>query len=259
MPRQYTQRASVLGNIVAADDFNAEVTATMSEYNGLLDQNQIPLDTIRDTHFDVPYYNEEYNGIAAGWQGHFIRHTYQQSQSYHVSEHCGENSINPGADTTTRFSDTQLTLGWIKLESGRTTGTYAPGAAVSFKSKEGMLVGEAMGDFEWRMNYWIKDYNTPQEETLPMDISWIEVGVFVNDVLCGRTDQQYLGGRFTFVVPFSCPIGSQDVKVDVRFKVSANPFPQDPIDLSWENKDNQKFIQDLWVWDSQLWVRNQYR
>ena len=277
MPRQYSQAVFQTGNIATSDDINNEMNTDTSEFNGLLDQNQTPLAAVVASKFLPPEVVVEYDGVFAGYPEHKIAHTYMQSQSYHVSEFCGENTNPqppPGTPPPyTIFSPLEWTLGWIKLTSKRLTydgsKSQPVGSAINFEAKEGMLVGEIMFDADWRQSFKVSYYNNPPFQQTPQPQVWflydatmIEVGVFVNDTLVATTDQQSLGGRYTFVLPFSVPIGTQSVTVDIRFRlILNNKFGgADGVPTQgWDFVESKQFLSTFFVHDSLIWVRNQYR
>jgi len=255
MPRQYTQRAFISGNIANAEDWNAEISTAASELNGQLDQNNMPLGSVTETEVAPATVVVDVNDVAIAHNR--IAHTYMQSQSYHTSSSCIVNEVNNSYKTT--WSKTDWQLGWMRLAEKRnvTIGgtTYYAGSEVTFEAKEGMLVGECLVDTDWRWSYVAKHVNDPYLATVEIrDENFIEVGVFVNDVCCARTDLQWAGGRFTYVLPFSTPIGTTTAQVDIRFRLN---FTNVKLPVGVIIDDN--WINPFHVWDSGLWVRNQYR
>lgn len=254
MPRVYTQSQFFGNQITKADDFLDEASTEATEFNGLLDQNNMPLQSVAAAEMAPATVTIDY--VNASYPAHKVCHTVQQSQAYHVSVFCGADG-NGVADTDT-WPKAEWQLGWMRLSEKRfeTDGSgvvWYPGAQVDFNAVDGMLVGEAMVDAEWRASYYIVDVAAPEEATYVRDKTFIEIGVFINDVCCGRTDLQWNGGRFTYVVPFSTPIGTGPVVADIRFRliydniaVVGSPLLAD-------------IISDFIVTDSKLWIRNQYR
>jgi thiazole synthase ThiGH ThiG subunit len=154
----------------------------------------------------------------------------------------------------------------MKLSEKRTTpiaGTnYYAGAELKFDAVDGMIVGEALVDAEWRASWRDIRYQLtpPPNETfdnitvLTQD-NFIELGVFVNDVCCSRTDLQWEGGRFTYVLPFSTPIGTTTAQIDIRFRIFfSNKFVTQTAGVVTDSA-----IAPFWIHDSSIWARNQYR
>ncbi len=262
MPRQYTQRAFLGGNIAKADDINEELSVAAAESNGQLDQNNMPLNSVVSDRMVEPTAQVEVENVGVNETTRVV-HTYMPSQSYHVSENTDNDSIGLGPLAV--FDTSDWRLGWMKLSEKRTTiiggVPYYAGAEVTFDAQEGMIVGEALVDIEWRASwrdifYQITvdpDYSTTQ--TFLTQDNFIELGVFVNDVCCARTDLQWQGGRFTYVLPYSTPIGTTTAVVDIRLRLFfSNQFIVQTLGVLMASA-----IAPVWIHDSSLWARNQYR
>jgi hypothetical protein len=252
MARQYTQRAFIGGNLANADDWNSEMNSSVSELNGQLDQNNMPLSTVNDSKVADPVLDVEIDTTAVS--RYLVAHTYMPSQSYHVSSLVDDDPTDLTFETTTWAPDDWF-LGWQRLAQKRLTpnfGTnYYAGAEVQFEAKEGMLVGEILIDASWRQSFREIAPESGIQDKERND-GFIEFGAFCNDVCVARSDLQFLGGRFTFVLPFSTPIGSTNCSVDIRFRlIFINGKEVSPI-LS-------EFISSFKVRDSSIFVRNQYR
>jgi hypothetical protein len=262
MPRQYTQRAFIGGNITKADDINEELSTAAGESNGLLDQNNMPLSSVVADRMVEPVPSVEVDNSAVS--RFYVAHTYMPSQSYHVSENY---DINPEDATfySTSYNEIDWRLGWMKLSEKRTTpvgGTnYYAGAELSFNAQEGMIVGEVLVDAEWRaswrdIRYLIsEDPETFDNITVLTQDNYIELGVFVNDVCVARTDLQWQGGRFSYVIPYSTPIGTTGAVVDVRFRI----FFSNKFVTQTQGTVTASAIAPFKVYDSSIWARNQYR
>lgn len=264
MPRQYTQRAFIGGNLANAEDWNAELSSAASEMSGQLDQNNMPLGTVDDTKMADPTTVVDIDNTAIA--RFFIAHTYAPTQSYHISE-CSDADPLDASFFTTTWQPSDWRRGWHRLAEKRTTpigGTsYYAGSELKFQAQEGMIVGEVLFDASWRISYWSwiaeSDSGNFTGATSRND-AFIEVGVFVNDVCCGRTDYQWNGGRFTYHIPFSTPIGTTPVLIDIRFRLKFDNVkePQDvPGVVNYIIKEN--WINPFQVRDSHIWARNVYR
>lgn len=201
MPRQYTQTAIMPQQITKASDINSEFRSVTTEINGILDQNNMPLESVSKAKVVDPVFVTEYQSPTAS--AHNVKHTYMASQSYHTSRFCGPDGEVLEPVTTIPQSD--WTLGWIKLNLFRKESSggvdYFPGSGISFDAKEGMIVGEIQMDTDWRTSYITRQFQQqPEPDSVYLyEEYFIEWGVFVNDVCCGRTDEQWGGGRFTYV------------------------------------------------------------
>jgi len=241
MARKYTKATSLASDITLADDWNDELGQSLSTLNGDLDQNNMPLEAVRVAELQDPVLD-----TGTGYQ-----HTTMPTQGYFLSYNLGSGQI--------AFPQTEWQPGWNKLE----VPIAGPeGVALEFEAEDGMLIGEALIDLDWRMSwYTLYDNDTPAPPDPASDTlfqaqtaNFVEVGVFVNDVCVGRTGKQWLGGRFTYVVPYNTPIGSGPVKVDTRvilyFVNQASAIGYITIATN---------IADVNIGDAILWCRNQWR
>lgn len=255
MPRQYTQRAFIGGNIANAEDWNAELGTATSEFNGQLDQNNMPLNSVSSTKMTAATVVTEVNNTAFAHD--LITHTYMQSQSYHTSSSCVIDT-DPGSVTySTAWPRTDWQLGWMRLAEKRFVTingvNYYAGSELRFDALEGMLVGEALIDATWRGSYYTGLIDGVGVASRRVE-NFAEFGVFVNDVCVARTGLQWLGGRFTFVIPFSTPVATQECVIDLRFRLQFKNVKLGST-FSIVTEDVVPFT----LGDSGLWVRNQYR
>lgn len=264
MPRVYTQRAHIGGNLASAEDWNQELSAAATESSGQLDQNNMPLLCVNESKLAAPVVVTDVDSTTTA--RFFICHTYMPTQSYHVSE-CSDGDPTDGSYFTSTFYPDDWRRGWHRLAEKRPATLagvdYYAGSELRFQAQEGMIVGEVLLDASWRISYW--SWNaTPLEGPVftgatSRNDAFIEVGVFVNDVCCARTDYQWLGGRFTFHLPFSTPIGTTPVMIDIRFRLKFDNVkePTDTADINYFIVEN--WINPFEVRDSQIWARNVYR
>lgn len=265
MPRQYTQRAFIGGNLANAEDWNAELSTAASEMSGQLDQNNMPLVSVGDVQMIDPttVVDVDNSGVAR----FFIAHSYMPTQSYHISQTSDVDPTDASFYTTT-FTPDEWRRGWHRLAEKRITPVggvnYYAGSELKFQAQEGMIVGEVLFDASWRISYWswtaepTEGGQTFTGATSRND-AFIEVGVFVNDVCCARTDYQWLGGRFTYHIPFSTPIGTTPVLIDIRFRLKFDneKAPASGPVTTYSIKEN--WINPFQVRDSAIWARNVYR
>lgn len=263
MPRQYTQRTFIGGNIANAEDWNSELSSAASELNGQLDQNNMPLASVDDPKVADPVTVVDVDSTTVN--RFFIAHSYMPTQSYHISE-CSDADPTDLTFFTTTFNPDDWRRAWHRLAEKRTTpvgGTnrYA-GSELQFQAQEGMIVGEVLFDASWRISYW--SWTASSDDggftgATSRNDAFIEVGVFVNDVCCARTDFQWCGGRFTYHLPFSTPIGTTPVLIDIRFRLSFDNVkePASTPSVTFSIKEN--WINPFQVRDSQIWARNVYR
>lgn len=241
MARKYTKATAIASDITLADDFNEELGQSLSTLNGDLDQNNMPLEAVRTAELADPVID-----TGPGYQ-----HTEMPTQGYFLSYNLGSGQI--------AFPQTEWQPGWNKMEIPI---AGPEGVALEFEAEDGMLIGEALIDLDWRMSWYsLYDNDTPPPPDPASDplfqaqvSNFVDVGVFVNDVCVGRTGKQWSGGRFTYVVPYNTPIGSGPVKIDTRvilyFANQASAIGYVVITTN---------ISDVLIGDAILWCRNQWR
>lgn len=263
MPRQYTQRAFIGGNLANVEDWNGEISTAASEMSGQLDQNNMPLSSVDDGKMVDPTTVVDVDVSAI--QRFYIAHSYMPTQSYHISE-CSDVDPTDASFFTSTWQPDDWRRGWHRLAEKRITTSggvnYYAGSELKFQAQEGMIVGEVLFDASWRISYWSWLADS-ESGTFPgateRNDAFIEVGVFVNDVCCARTDYQWHGGRFTYHVPFSTPIGTTPVLIDIRFRLKFDNVkePASGGGVTYIIKEN--WINPFQVRDSQIWARNVYR
>lgn len=246
MARVYTVGPQLAGDIIFTDNQNDELNQSISALNGTLDQNNMPLDTVTRAMVAAPTTVATVGPPA--WDSYYF-----QSQSYHIAEKC-VGTIN--------FLATTWTMGWNAFEASASAADRT-GFVLEFEAQEGMLKGEAVVDFEHRQSYYLFGYKTAdsaaQSRAVVKDQHTGELGVFVNDVLVARTGPVWIAcGRHTYTLPWSSPVKSGPVKVDVRwlldysnikFIVTAGTFYFGGINQIYPVSTHSRL----------LWCRNQYR
>lgn len=253
MARQYTQRAFIGGSLANADDWNSEMNSSISELNGQLDQNNCPLSSVGDSKVADPLVDTEIDALF-GTARIIVAHSTMPSQAYHVSSLVDEDPTDVTFNRSI-WTTNDWFLGWQRMAQKRTTPNFGTnffaGSEVKFEAKEGMIVGEILVDASWRQSF-RETIVGDDLVTKARNDGFVEFGAFCNDVCIARSDLQFLGGRFTFVLPFSTPIGTQLCSVDIRFRIIFINGKEINTVLS-ENLSSFK------VYDSSIFVRNQYR
>jgi len=264
MPRQYTQRTFIGGNLANAEDWNGELSTAAAELSGQLDQNNMPLASVDDPKMADPSTVVDVDSTSVN--RFFVAHSYMPTQSYHISE-CSDADPTDLTFFTTTFNPDDWRRAWHRLAEKRTTsvgGTnrYA-GSELKFQAQEGMIVGEILFDASWRISYWSwaasSEGGPGFTGATSRNDAFIEVGVFVNDVCCARTDYQWLGGRFTYHLPFSTPIGTVPVLIDIRFRLKFDNVKEPASGGGTTYSIKENWINPFQVRDSQIWARNVYR
>jgi hypothetical protein len=255
MARTYTTKSILPGGQVKDDDFNSEVQSSLQEFNGSLDQHQLPLHSISHTNLAQPTKSTTYlsqNGTYS---------CYMTTQSYH------ETQFTPNQTAVEMIWDDTLYSGysWIKLQDLEIEKLVSPastgGAELIFNSLEGMIAGCAVIDFTWFAGGLHKQVFDPAAESWSQYglNSTIEWGVFVDDVLVSKSGAIW-PRRMTLNLPFNSPVSSKPLKVDIRFRIQfIDPFAlqgeYDPTKVQIDVELYQKLTYN----GGCLWSRNQYR
>lgn len=271
MSRSYTQeQISPLDN-AKAEKINNEINGMYETFNGSLGQHQLPTGDITYDKFVAPAYS---TGVITNDAGatNGIK-TKMLTQTYYYTSKIGTGTFNPEMQQdpteglvgsipapihTWNMTDGGWRAGWNSLNTYCNAGTY-----LAFDGEEGMLKGTLTIDTSIPMQatYGTKASGgalTEQNEAWGLDFSR-RIGIFVNDVLVADTGFLTTCGRYSINLPFSTPIGSQPIVVDVRFIADIAEGIVDyaymPRPLDTERKSGLFFR----VFASQLTVRNEYR
>jgi hypothetical protein len=245
MSRQYTIGPQLAGDIILIDRQNDEINQAVGELNGSLDQNNMPLNSVDRTRLVAPVQT-----VIAGPPAQ-TSYTYP-SQSYHIGQVC--NSV-------VSLPVTEWSMGWNAFEASSNLSNRS-GFVLDFEAQEGMLKGEAVIDFEHRQSYFLfvaRVENLSTVQALVKDQHTGELGIFVNDVLVGRTGPVYMAcGRHTYTIPYATPVKSGPVHVDVRWLLDyKNVYKSFTVGTTYYIGINQ--IYPIQVHSRLLWCRNQYR
>lgn len=252
MSKTYTVLRKESKNISSNEDWNDESSNILSEFNGQLSADNLPYEDIGTSRFvsptrkvNVPTKPDETQLLGVGWVG--------STQSYYrtstdLSTFTWDRGVaNPNlilGPPIFNMSSSQLSWGTSIYPLSN---DYNEGVFLRIPTQEGMLHGVATIDVE----YYGFD-RTVQGGTGNWGTEGrIQLFVFVNDVAVATTGLQPAGKRQTYSLSFATPIGSSETTtVDIRafatFDVQSSygSFPDDAV-ISFYN--------------SQLWLRNQYR
>jgi len=256
MARSYTTRTILDGGQAKDEDFNTEIQTPLGEFNGQLDQNQLPLQSVNYNHIAQPTTSTVYLGQDGTYS------TYMQTQGYHQSEYV--HPINLAWPRMEWDNTLYAGQGWIKLQDFQLQ-THTPsqtgGAEIIFNSYEGMIAGNAVIDFDWYPGTAENSVTDPNPVSLKVIYAYnetIEWGVFIDDVLVSKSGVIF-PRRLTLNLPFNAPTSTKPVKIDVRFRCNF-------IDPSTLHNNTETAIkttiatyQALTYNGGCLWSRNQYR
>ena len=245
MARQYQIGPQVSGDIILTDPQNDEINQSVSELNGGLDQNNMPLDSVSRDKIIAPTYVNQ--AVAPTWE-----EFHYQSQDLYIADRC---------NIATSIPVSNWSMGWNKFEASATPSDRS-GFVLDIDAKEGMLKGEAIVDFEHRQSYFLfvaRVENLSTVQALVKDQHTGELGVFVNDVLVGRTGPLWIAaGRHTYTVPWATPVKSGPCHIDVRWLIDYKNIKKIfTAGTTYNVGVNQ--IYPIQVNSRTLWCRNQYR
>lgn len=225
---------------VKAEQLNKNVEKYIGEFNGKLNGNNMPVSALTHTQLaelTIPQVDYSANDITK-------ESSRGPTQSYY-SSHIASWEIS---DIWTPISSIDLKTenwrrGWNRLDS-YSEYTDLP---LEFTAREGMLIGCATIDWHHGVNR--VDTNTEPGATIFTNLSWwTDWGIFVNNVLVARSDKIY-PRRHSTQLPFSVPVGSQPVRIDVRFITSTGRISTVIADPTTA----------LDIFGVELYARNQYR
>lgn len=220
-----------------SENFNKNIETYLGEFNGNMDGQNMPVNALQASHLKTLVVPE--TDVTAS--NVYKRSSRGPTQSYYDSRIMSWDvtdiwtpldSIDLGTDDWRR--------GWNKLDDYSTFSTIP----LEFIAREGMLVGCATID-------WHRGANVVQidsVQTLVGEDWWTEWGVFANGLLVARSGFIY-PRRHTTQLPFSVPVGSQNVKLDIRFRTKSSKV------LGYTGDPSTT----LDIFSVETWVRNQYR
>jgi hypothetical protein len=223
--------------------FNTNIEKYLGEFNGNLDGNNMPVEALTHSHLALPVLPQD--DYSSG--GVYKISSRTPTQSYYDSRcYSWESSDIWTPLASIDLSSDNWRRGWNKLED------YSPftNVPLEFVAREGMLVGAATIDWHHGINRVLASDGDTTFTVWTGGNWWTEWGVFVNNLLVARSGEIY-PRRHTTSLPFSVPVGSNPVRIDVRF--IANTYA-DRNDLLLTDPST---LFD--VFGVGIWARNQYR
>jgi hypothetical protein len=228
---------------VKSDNINGNITGVLDEWNGNLGSNNLPIKALTNAAFKDGAGTTGFSlSRKATWTG--------QSQNYHRVKrwNVAEAGLNVwDVVESIDLGTSNWGKGWNPLEN---YGTFSENY-LDFDAKEGMLVGCAVIDFFHGYNRVV--YQGPNDETFRVFVGgewWTQWGVFVNDTLVAETSDTF-PRRETINLPFKVPVGSQKLKIDLRWK----SITSDAIGTGFLGNPSTP----LEIYGAEIWVRNVYR
>lgn len=182
MSGTWTEKTIASKNVTRSDDINKEFAGSLGQFNGNLDQHNMPLQTVNRNKTSTPvlYTNNNTTGVIGPFGAHYV---------------CGpyEDQIDFDAITNTVYA------GWIRPDDD---------FICEFTAIEGMLIGSVTICGEK------KSVHSGLAEV--GEDYWFSFGVFINGSLVGETGKIF-ARTYTVDLPFGTPIGNGSVQIDVRF------------------------------------------
>jgi hypothetical protein len=254
MARTYTTSTLLDSGQLKESDINSETQGFIQEFNGQFDQHQLPLQAFQHTHLAQPTVSTTFAASNGTYS------SYMTSQSYHASEWV-VTAVDPAmrADNVLYPGFTWIKLQALQLQSTGMVANATGGAELNFDALEGMLIGNAVIDFNWFSGEAVSAVDgSAGVSTNYGSGSVIEWGVFVDDVLVSKSGFIW-PRRLTLNLPFNAPISSKPVIVDIRFRAQfidpeASTTPTGIVISTQIDR-----YQELKYMGGQLWTRNQYR
>lgn len=257
MPRSYTTRQIAASQAIKADDLNRELTDAARQFNGGIDQHQVPLEAIVRTKIAPPEvdYPETYTGTKS---------TYGASSSYHRSVKQSDDEDTP--DVTIDPGEDDATAGWRSLWPLRSVPT-TDGVVLELTAREGMIRGEFHVDVERRLSYLRKNDTVggPDIWISIGKLNWLRFGVFANGSLIADTGLIY-PRRTTVALPFAAPAPAGYCRIEAMFiqntlfQIAENDPTDEPY-LSYPDTGNESAARykPINFFSTYMWARNQYR
>lgn len=224
---------------VKPETFNNNIGQTLQNYNGHLDNQNLPVNSINCDKLVEPTVSEVLSGETRKIT--FKGQTQDIYQARFLSaEEGGINDLL--ADKQIDLQNDQFTSGWNRLSF------YINDFYLDLQTTEGFLYGH----FQMNHAYGAQTYvTTSTAATVWGEDWWIRWGLFLNDNLIADTGNLYPRAE-TNVVPFKVPIGSQQAFLDLRWMVvTSNP---DPTTMNDPTEDITGYVE---VFGANIWAINQ--
>jgi hypothetical protein len=246
--RSWTKECFKDGDQFKADHFNRDADGIAQQFNGQLDQNNMPLESAHSEQMKDPVRTDNAFGVNTV-------SSYMPTQSYHYAQwritntNTTEYNVDPAAIYATKWTTDSWEAFWNLFDYSIVT----QGARIRFESKEGMIIGGVTINVEQRTGRasggqdpaWTK--NTSAYDAM-------EIGIFCNGVLIGRSGKIYTGA-YCLDVPFSTPIGTEYTEIVVKwFREQESFIDGDPWTTLVVDHGLYFYMSGML-----LWARNQYR
>ncbi len=258
MAKTYTpSRPKAAGDFALEEDFNTPVSGWMKEFNGQLDGQQLPMESIADakiikganmdTAFDTK--PDGSRKIGKGQRNATQSYWYVTSAISAFTWNRnggGALSLGPPAATYTN-KENQWLVGILPLYNDIDDGVF-----MRIPTEEGMLTGGATIDIEFGSS----ELTVSGGGTSSFGRDWrYQVYVFVDGVCVSTTGLQPAMKRRSHTLPFAVPVPTKDaVEIDIRISAICNGAGVTNPFQSTSTADAEVNITN-----TQIWARNVYR
>lgn len=207
--KQYNDLPITQNQQVKSETLNKNIDKFLSQYNGNLNGNNLPVLSISQAKLVIPASGGTTSGPVTKFSS--ISPTQNLYNSKRWSHAEGSSDVWTPIDSVNLVTD-NWTRGWNKIEDISGWASFPIVEEVT----EGMLVGHATID----CNHGLDRIQTGGDPVITIFYGidwWQRWGVFVNDI-CVADSGQMKPGRITIDLPFTIPVGSQVVKIDIRWQ-----------------------------------------
>jgi hypothetical protein len=252
MPKTFTQIPLADYQQMKPENLNKNIDKTLSSFNGTLDGHNNPVETTREQHFILPrqgaFSDTPVGADVLKLGTEYATQSYYKTRRSSSFEEVALDVFTPIA--TVNLDSDNWTKGFNTLTSLTDFDTFP----LTFQAKEGQLVGCATIDWEHGTQVFSVQVSDNPAAFAPRSRGmqwWSEWGVFVNNILVARSGFIY-PRRHTTQIPFTVPVGSQQVTIDVRFMtITVRPVGDPSLDVVTSSEFN--------IFSAEIWCRNQYR
>lgn len=247
MSKHYTEKPSVRHQQTKSENLNDNITKTLGEVNGNLNSNNLPVDSLTFANFSNPICSETTSNATTTLKFEGATQNYHRVRRWNTFEDSNDMWVPV---ETINLQTANWSTGWNKLvDFGSMDYTF-----LDFDAKEGMLTGCAVIDFHHGVDRIVYQSGEGGDEvtirTFFGNDWWTGWGVFVNDTLVAETSNIY-ARRITCNIPFKVPVGSQKVKIDLRWRAKTS----DAVGTAYQGNPSRP----LDIFGAEIWVRNTKR
>ena len=257
MAKVFTNKQPVARGFVNAEDFSQEAHESLSEFNGALGPEQLPMGRFDSTRFvaNANIASEVFSspgGASSAVATRMPTALYAITKS-NVTDLTGYDPPDGGAGGLTGIlgpaqktyatNSNDWAPGWNKLSDYIDLGVY-----LSVPARAGMIKGAAIADIE----FYYGDAAVYGLGSALTGANWrYELGVFLDGVLIARSGL-FAPRRHTHHLNFSFPSANRRAVIDVRWRGYFDGAGTNQ-NYSWVSDSAIKFL------NTQLWVMNRYR